>query len=325
MKRTRKRWASSIGDDFLGTVFGQHGQLEVVAWCGERNGGNKIYTIFCSHCANDEELYGLGLFLLTKSKVLRGDIPCGCSKNEKPTQAQWEVKVRRLANERGYSFLGWYGGFDGVNSKLLLLDCRYGLSNSLKLRSFLRGCDCLLRKPGKITENNRQEDSAAVSDFKSTGSFHPATSFARIDRLDKNGFKVYWSVCCFVCGETYEATGGNLKRGCRGCKCSKHKPTIAYINAVGDKFIKFGITSNNPKLRMYNQSRMCCLKISNLGSWRFDDVSACRAAEQECIRTLETGVITKSQMQDGYTETTYAYNLQEVVDIYEKFGGIEVL
>ena len=38
----------------------------------------------------------------------------------------------------------------------------------------------------------------------------------------------------------------------------------------------------------------------------------------------ETGVVLKRDMPDGYSETTWAYNIGKVKDIYERNGGVLV-
>lgn len=47
-------------------------------------------------------------------------------------------------------------------------------------------------------------------------------------------------------------------------------------------------------------------------------------AERECKEQLECGVVLKRDMPDGWTETTYVYNLEKIVEIYERNGGVKV-
>ena len=44
----------------------------------------------------------------------------------------------------------------------------------------------------------------------------------------------------------------------------------------------------------------------------------------ECKKELDTGVVLKRDMPDGYSETTWAYNIGKVKDIYERNGGVLV-
>jgi hypothetical protein len=53
-------------------------------------------------------------------------------------------------------------------------------------------------------------------------------------------------------------------------------------------------------------------------------VEQCKKAERECKKELETGVVLKRDMPDGYSETTWAYNIGKVKDIYERNGGVLV-
>lgn len=53
-------------------------------------------------------------------------------------------------------------------------------------------------------------------------------------------------------------------------------------------------------------------------------MAACKKAERECKKELETGVVLKRDMPDGWTETTWSYNIGKVVDIYKRNGGLLV-
>ena len=44
--------------------------------------------------------------------------------------------------------------------------------------------------------------------------------------------------------------------------------------------------------------------------------------EDECEEVLPCHFLGKSAMPDGYTETTHIRNLNTIVDIYEKHGGV---
>jgi hypothetical protein len=43
-----------------------------------------------------------------------------------------------------------------------------------------------------------------------------------------------------------------------------------------------------------------------------------------CKKELETGIIPKQELPDGYTETTYIYNLDKIKQIYMEYGGVEI-
>ena len=84
---------------------------------------------------------------------------------------------------------------------------------------------------------------------------------------------------------------------------------------------KFGIATDSAK-RAQKQNYISVYEITNHEIYTFPSSSACKAAEKECKETLETCVISKSEMSDGWTETTHAGNLPMIVEIYRKHGGI---
>ena len=57
-------------DNLIGYVFGDKSQLRVIGWFGDLAGPNKKYTVECSICKQDPELFGDGTFLITRNKIL---------------------------------------------------------------------------------------------------------------------------------------------------------------------------------------------------------------------------------------------------------------
>ncbi|WP_447828932.1 hypothetical protein [Aeromonas hydrophila] len=86
-------------DEFIGQTFND-GKLVVTGWNGERRGNNKLYSCFCSECAKDPELFGDATFRSTKSDLVNGALPCGCSKKPRWTAQQYRVLLSRKANEK---------------------------------------------------------------------------------------------------------------------------------------------------------------------------------------------------------------------------------
>ena len=60
--------------------FGEEGQLEVVGWSG-KSWSAKFYILKCNKCSQDSELFGEGYFRSVKSVLVKGQVPCGCSRN----------------------------------------------------------------------------------------------------------------------------------------------------------------------------------------------------------------------------------------------------
>lgn len=126
---------------------------------------------------------------------------------------------------------------------------------------------------------------------------------------------------------------GNKKISVRNClnhygcpQCGKHNQMETYINLIYDDneniAIKYGKANNSLK-RLVAQKRHCVNDIKNIGIWKFNTTNLCNDAENECKERFYA-IIPKEEMKDGYTETTYFYNYDEIVKIYEKFGGIKI-
>lgn len=315
-----------------GVTFGAEGQLTVIGWCG-RNRGAKYYILRCSKCSQDTELFGEGLSRSVKSNLIKGKIPCGCSKVPKWTQEQFYTLCTRKAAALGYTFLGFTGGWGGVYGKIRLTCENHGEWDSGNIGNLINngvGCPgCRIDASRKASrEVNTKPDEVMVASFLAYGSFHPDTYFCRSERLDSRGYKVYWHMFCPECGETGESTGGNLRKGKRPCACSPMRQQECYINWIIDDHnnavgIKFGV-ANNSKRRIKNQNRLSVYEVRQHSVYTFPDVSSCKAAERACKEELETGIVLKRDMQDGYSETTWAYNLAKVKAIYERFGGVQV-
>jgi len=80
-------------DSFIGTQFPtpKGGTLTVIGDNGLK-GNDRKYTLECSICSKDEELWPLGSIQTTKRILNKGSVPCGCAKN--PKWKEWQNKIR---------------------------------------------------------------------------------------------------------------------------------------------------------------------------------------------------------------------------------------
>jgi len=312
-------------DNFIGTKFGAYSQIEVVAWCGEKVGYNKKYTVFCSICAEDSELFGFGLFLITKHKLNTGRIPCGCSKSRNWSEDEYLIRIERECAKREYKFMGWAEDYKGSQTKLHL-SSDFGESKSATISSFLSGRDCWIKRNFIVGILNTKDDNYMIGKFMGTGSYAEGTVFKRSDVRDKYGWRTIWDVTCGHCNESYQAMLSNLTSGSRGCSCSLVRHVRAYIHKVslGKEIlgVKFGITSHESQTRLYNQSLKSPCDILSIGVWTFEKVSDCRRAEAECKKVFKS-FISKENLPDGYTETAPFSCVQEIINIYERNGGVK--
>ena len=312
--------------------FGEEGQLEVIGWSGRRQrqrnsqSGDKHYTLKCSKCNQDPELFGGGYFKSTKSNLERGKLPCGCSATCFWTKEQYTTLCSRKAEGLGYKFLGFVGKWGGQVTKIKLLCGEHGEWSSGTIKGLISGgTGCPGCKVEVIVKLRTKPDSVMVESFLASGAFHPDTKFWRSERKDSREKAIYWNVYCPDCRMRGEAIAGNLRNGKRPCKCSPHRQQESYINLLRDLddqvvAIKFGV-ANNSEVRVKQQNNKCFYEVSNHSVYYFPDKKSCIKAENECLQKLVCGVISKEFMPDGYTETTWAFNLDKIISIYEKHGG----
>ena len=123
----------------------------------------------------------------------------------------------------------------------------------------------------------------------------------------------------------FVTTKRTLLRGGLPCNCKRNRQQQAYINLIKDGdlviAVKFGI-ANNAKNRIRSQITNSVYSVVNHAVYEFPSRLLCLRAERECKQTLVCGVITKLEMKDGYTETTQPSNLNSIIEIYERNGGV---
>ena len=313
----------------MAPTFGKEGQLTVVGWSG-RSGSNKFYILKCVECLKDMELFGQGYFRSPKGSLLMGKVPCGCARACKWSKEQYDVLCTRKAENLGYTFIGFNGNWRGAFTRISMLCQKHGRWDSGSVDNLLiNEATCPSCGIDGISQSRIKPDKEMIASFFASGAFHPETKFWRSERRNSYGSPVYWHLLCPECGKTGEATSGNLQKGRRSCECSNQRQQECYINWIVDPIsnvsvaIKFGI-ANNSKVRAKNQNRVSAYNIDQYSIYSFVSVEACKKAERECKQELECGIVLKRDMPDGYTETTWVYNLDRIVEIYERNGGVKI-
>ena len=310
-------------------MFGKEGQLEVIGWSG-KNPTHKFYILKCSKCSQDSDLFGCGYFKSVKGSLVKGQLPCGCSKKTLWSKDQYVVLCSRKAKDIGYTFLGFVGEWQGSRSKIKILCEKHGEWSSGIIDNFTHvGNGCPLCGDEVSAEAKIKPDHLMIESFFASGAFHPETKFWRSDRKDSRMSRAYWFVYCPECGETGQGSRSNLQKGKRPCGCSGRQPREAYINLLVDNHntavaIKFGI-AHDSKQRIKTQKAKSTYTLKQHSVYTFPDVASCKRAESECKQEFETGVVLKRDMPDGYTETTWVYNLEKIEEIYKRNGGVEII
>lgn len=131
---------------------------------------------------------------------------------------------------------------------------------------------------------------------------------------------------CLLHGEYETSVNGFLYRS-HGCpQCSNHAQKQSYINSIFDDednlvAIKFGIAKDY-KTRFDKQKYKTPFKTVQSYVWDFPTVPSCKSAEKEIKDTIICKFLPKEQYIDGYTETTSPENLNYIISIFEKYGGV---
>lgn len=222
-------------------------------------------------------------------------------------KGQCEKKFRLAVEEAKYEFSGV---FSGSKSKVSLV-CPEGHDCKISPNNFLRGTRCA-KCSGHCTDQARSDFYNIITGVKYTalGEYQGASIPVKI-----------------LCDHHHviSMTPSNLKAGYRCRFCSGHNHNVAYINTIiGTDFVKYGITTNHRfDLRIKEANRNNKLEAFKLGWWLFEDPKDCINAENEC-KALFAPVVSKFEMPDGYTETTWSYNTDKIIEIYERNGGVRI-
>lgn len=318
-------------DDICGRKFGEFGQVEILSVI-DKIQYTKIYSVKCSICAQDVELFGNGIFKTHRSNILKGYLPCGCGARPLWSKEQFEVICRRESLKRGFTFIGFSGEYAGSKTKLELLCELHGTWKSTNVNHFLKGRGCPGCKAVTCAETAtgnthcRIDDEIMIQGFLDTGMFHSNTTFKRCDPKLMDRSVSDWIINCPECNTEVIAKSSNIKLGYRLCACEKPKQKFAYINIVSDQenilAIKYGIATN-PEDRLKKQAWKAIYPISNFGVWEFSDYQSCRNAETYCKRIFPQ-TLSREEMPDGFSETTFPYNIDKIIRIYEEHGGVQI-
>jgi len=243
-------------DHFIGETFStpSGGVLTVLSVC-PKSSNVKIYNLSCSICSEDIELFP-ELFKSRKGCLVRGQIPCGCSKVTKWTKKQYQVRVSRSCTERGYKFLG-FSGNKVMHSTKLKLKCNADDNewSTTSLNDFFHsetGCPVC----GKLKAANSITKPVEVmtGSFMLSGKFLDGTVFTR--NVHNNGDRRCWDVYCpkcsndeyvvsGLCSGVFTARTTHLRRGKRPCRCShaycwtKDQREYKLFKVMEDEGLKF--------------------------------------------------------------------------------------
>lgn len=213
-------------------TFGKDNQLTVIGWKGKLV-NTKYYIVKCSECSKDPELFGDGIFRITKNHLNVGKHPCECSSHFMWSEIQYKVLIKRKCKEREYTFHKFAEKFKGSRTKLRLECPTHGVWETTSIESFLRkgGTGCPKCKANKIKIINTLENNYHINKFMATGKFKEGTKFWRSNRVDYRGYNSFWNYTCPICSNdeyvkvglcsgVFENTRSHLSIGRVSCRCS---------------------------------------------------------------------------------------------------------
>lgn len=317
-----------VEDNNTGRKFGDNKQLVILGWSG-RNSANKRLILFCEVCSTDSEMFGEGYFASTISNLLNNKLPCGCAPSFQRTLEQSTILANRACEKLGLIFIRFKDDNPKSKTKCVIECPTHGIYETTSLNSLLNqlsGCRKCAQEAQAI--NLTKSDDWWAEKFLSTGRFHYETKFTRSDIRNNRGYCTLWNFSCPVCNWQGISHQSNLAAGKIPCECSYvTKMNEAYINLISDcelpVALKFGISCDS-KNRLKNQDKYSSYTFTQIGIWKFKDHYYSRAAETFLKNTLVCGVLSKQELLDGHTETTYTYNLETIIRTYEKFGGLRI-
>ena len=317
---------AAFAENIIGNKFGPSSQITILERLprGERKSRVIRYLVSCCICVKDPELFGDGTFETDISNLKAGKLPCGCSSTPKWSEVQTKIRLKRKSlQSKDVSFIDFAENFQGNTTKVILSCVRHGEWSTTNVANFLnRGKGCPRCRREAIEASRRKTDQEMIDSFFSGNTFHENTKFTRADKTS------FWAVYCPVCDTTNECYSGSLQVGSRPCRCSRQEQKYAYVNTVkdGDTVIavKFGITGKSSKERSYEQNRRSVFKVDNLITWEFSSQQLARNAENFCKDSIITGTLLREEMPDGFSETTFPCNLDFIIDVFEKNGGVQI-
>lgn len=215
--------------------------------------GKVDYSLTCSECSKDEELFPEGSLSCIIDSIRGKRTICGCSKKYKWKEYQYIIRIKRRCKVLGYHFIDFMEEYRGCNTKLVIFNPSTGNAwNTSSVQTFLLN---KVKDPSvnfrNMKERSTLPDEDLIERFMLTGRFLPNTVF---ERLKDNS----WNYKCPVCSEDeyvrkglcdglFNSKAGRLLEGKSCCRCHKGSyrwsedqrsyQVIKYLSPLGHKFV----------------------------------------------------------------------------------------
>lgn len=285
------------------------GVITVTGIIGSNKSKNKIFSIECSVCSKDKELFKEPFKCLSRD-IDKQIIPCGCSKSPKWNQYQYDILMKRHCKSNNMSFHGFHGEFTNCKHTKCICSCNKcnhqwntgSLDNILNQGKGCPKCGGSLpiteidatSKILSICKEHNYDFLGFVGDFKNSNS--------KLKYFCKHHGQQTVSYLKFV-------NGGNRCPSCSISGYDKSKPGWFYIfkyKKVGfDSVYKFGITNRTPQERSSEHIRgIDDIEISEMVlSKLYTDGKIPFLIEKEIKKRYKTKIGICDWLTSGNTET----------------------
>ena len=219
-------------DTFTGEIFStKSGSVLEVKEVSHKTNYIKSYILTCSVCSKDKELWPYGSITSTKGSLMKGSLPCGCTRSPRWSEDQWMVKILRVCEERDITFIGVAEKWRGKETKLKLKNNTTGnVWESTTVNGLVnRGKGDPMEGIRRRNHSRTREVGEMIQCFEGSGNFISGCEFHRIFTGKGRGL---WEFVCPICKfdnfvtscgspSSFITLGSTLLAGCLPCRCSK--------------------------------------------------------------------------------------------------------
>lgn len=306
-------------EDFIGWKS-KDGNLEVVEIIKKCR--HTTYKVHCKICSKDKELFPLGYFVSTKSNLIKGQVPCGCSRHPLLNEQQWLTCANRSA--KGFIIHGYAEPYKGQTTKL---DCEC-LIDKHKWSSTLsniihKGVGCPKCKANKTSDVFKMPEKDALAKCYEVCEKEGYKPIGFVEEY-KTSSKARFEYICPTHGNHIVNYSDFVNQGSKCPSCAKHgynpnKQGSFYIvkwTNSSDSFIKFGITNRNVIDRLKQQGRRTnyCYKILFKWTWKDGHIPLDIEKSVKSSNLFSWSVIDREDFGDGFTETLETKELDNLTD-----------
>jgi len=312
-------------EDFVGWKS-EDGLLEVIGTDIKSKTGRVLFRVVCEICSKDKELFPKGYFVCQKHHLKENKKPCGCSPSPRWTEDQFLIRAIRAGKDKNIKVLGYAEKFSGSYTKL---NCECTIDNyrwEVSLFNLINTKNGCPKCSNKVIPTEQEAYNICNELCNKNG-------YTFIGFID--GYKNQSSRLEYLCHDQEHGITNvsytnfiNGGRRCRFCAKAGYKTNnrgffyIVRWKGQDTTFLKFGITNNKVTARVRQQSNGTQYVPEILGYWEFKDGLIPKKIEDEVKEIVQPlSIVPKADFPDGFTETTYENNLENILKILQKYNN----